>query len=176
MIEHADVDIDAPPRTQAHGRAYATAGAMAAIVIVLDQITKAWAVRTLTEDTARHVVWTLRWKLFFNSGMAFSQGLGKGPLISVLALVIVGVLLLSLRQTHSALGIVGVGLVVGGALGNVLDRITRASNGFLSGNVVDFIDFQWWPAFNVADMGVVIGAAILIFESWRRSRGRTHHS
>ena len=58
-------------------------------------------------------------------------------------------------------GAVAVGLVIGGALGNLADRALRTDGGgLLSGGVVDFIDFQWWPVFNVADSAVVIGALL----------------
>ena len=55
------------------------------------------------------------------------------------------------------LSAVGIGLVIGGAIGNVLDRLFRAGDGFLGGAVVDFIDLQWWPVFNVADMAITVG-------------------
>jgi signal peptidase II len=54
-----------------------------------------------------------------------------------------------------------IGIVVGGALGNVVDRLSRARDGFMSGAVVDFIDLQWWPIFNVADAAVVVGGILL---------------
>jgi signal peptidase II len=57
---------------------------------------------------------------------------------------------------------VAVGLVVGGAAGNILDRLFRSGDGFLKGEVVDFIDLQWWPVFNVADAAVVIGGILLL--------------
>ena len=56
-------------------------------------------------------------------------------------------------------------MIVGGALGNVLDRLFRG-DGWMHGAVVDFIDFQWFPIFNVADMGVTIGAALLVLHSF----------
>ena len=59
------------------------------------------------------------------------------------------------------------GIVLGGVLGNVIDRIARSGDGFLGGEVVDFIDFQWWPIFNVADMALVIGLPILMFFRYR---------
>jgi signal peptidase II len=73
-------------------------------------------------------------------------------------------LLVSLRRGSGTLGAVGVGLVVGGAIGNVIDRLFR-SPGWLRGAVVDFIDFQWFPVFNVADMAINIGAGLLILGS-----------
>jgi signal peptidase II len=135
--------------------------AIAVAVAVLDQITKHWALDALSGRGPRHVVWTLQWNLTFNSGMAFSRGQGAGPFIGALALVVVVVLVVSLRRSGSAVSAVAVGLVVGGAIGNLIDRLFRG-DGWLRGSVVDFIDFQWFPIFNVADMGVTIGSALLL--------------
>jgi signal peptidase II len=64
-------------------------------------------------------------------------------------------------------GAVALGMVLGGAIGNQLDRLLRAgSDGLLGGCVVDFIDVQWWPIFNIADMGIVLGAILLVAVSW----------
>ena len=135
--------------------------AIAAVVLVLDQITKRWALDAL-QDRDIEVFWTLQFNLAFNTGMAFSQGQGLGPVIGVLALVIVVVMLVRLGREGGTLAAVATGMIVGGALGNIMDRLFRAEDGFLSGGVVDFIDFQWFPIFNVADMGVTIGGALLI--------------
>jgi signal peptidase II len=143
--------------------------AVAVAVVVVDQFTKTWAVNGL-DDHDIDVVWTLRLHLTFNGGMAFSQGRGWGPVISVLALVVVVVLLLSLRKGGSTLSAVAVGLVVGGAAGNVVDRVFRSGSGFLGGEVVDFIDFQWWPVFNVADACIVIGGILLVVTSYLSAR------
>lgn len=141
---------------------------IAAVVVVLDQLTKWWAVRTL--DTRNiDVVWTLRLNLSFNSGMAFGSGRGWGPVIGVVALVVIVVLLLNLRKESGRLTDIAVGLIVGGAIGNVLDRLFR-SPGWLRGSVVDFIDFQWFPIFNVADMGITIGGFLMVAASWWSAR------
>lgn len=144
---------------------------IAAAVVAVDQLTKHWALNAL-RDGPIDVVWTLRFNLVFNRGMAFSQAEGFGPLIGVVALVIIAVLLVSLRRGSTSLGTVGVGLVVGGAAGNVIDRVAR-SPGWFRGAVVDFIDFQWFPVFNVADAAINVGAAALIIGAlWRaRSEG-----
>jgi signal peptidase II len=141
---------------------------VAVVVVVLDQLTKWWALETLdTRDI--DIVWTLRFNLSFNSGMAFGQGQGYGPVIAVLApLVIIG-LVMSVRHGSSRLADVAVGFVVGGAIGNLLDRAFR-DDAWLRGSVVDFIDFQWFPIFNVADMGITIGGALLVLASWRSGR------
>jgi signal peptidase II len=162
--------VSASPRSVTHtaSRSTVITVAVAALVIAVDQLTKAWAVHTLTDGHDIDVIWTLRFHLTFNGGMAFSQGRGLGPVIGVVALIVVVVLLVSLRRhNHSTFAAVAVGLVVGGAAGNILDRLVRSGDGFLGGEVVDFIDFQWWPIFNVADSAVVIGGALLLLASWR---------
>jgi signal peptidase II len=148
------------------------ASGVAAVLIGFDQITKQWAVGSLTEGDRRHVFSTLHWQLHFNSGMAFSRGQGMGRFIGLLAVVVSVVLFASLRRIRRPLAVIAVGLVAGGAVGNVLDRLFRAKNGLLSGSVVDFIDLRFWPIFNIADSGVVIGAGLLILDSWRHDRAR----
>ncbi len=170
MMDHAVADTAAPAVGTRLTRRFVVAGAVAAAILAVDQLTKAWALHSLTDEQPRHVLWTLHWTLRYNSGMAFSKGQGKGPIIALLALLVVGALGWSLRSKHSPLGTVATGLVIGGAIGNVADRLFRAKGGWLSGHVVDFIDFRWWPAFNVADMGVVVGAILLLLESWRHGR------
>ncbi|MSX96337.1 MAG: signal peptidase II, partial [Actinobacteria bacterium] len=86
------------------------------------------------------------------------------------ALVLVGVLVWKGGSVRSRLGAVALGMIVGGALGNVLDRAFRGDAGFFHGGVIDFIDFQWWPVFNVADIGVVCGAALLVISTLRDPR------
>lgn len=134
---------------------------VAALVVVLDQMTKSWAVNALAEGRIIHVVWTLRFSLGFNSGMAFSKATGYGPLIGVVATVAVVWLSLSLRRADSFGSAIGVALVTGGAAGNLLDRIFRG-RGWLHGSVVDFIDLQWWPVFNIADSAITVGGVILV--------------
>jgi signal peptidase II len=138
---------------------------IAALVVLADQLSKRWAVSSLSDGHAVDVVSSLRFNLTFNSGMAFSQGRGVGPFIGIVALVVIVALLVSLRRNGSMLSAVGIGLVIGGAIGNVLDRLFRAGDGFLGGAVVDFIDLQWWPVFNVADMAITVGGVILVVGS-----------
>ena len=139
---------------------------VATVVIIFDQLTKTWAVNALDGGRIVHVVSSLQMNLTYNSGMAFSQGQGLGPLIGVLALLVVAVLLLSLRNSSDWRRLLATGLIIGGAVGNILDRIFRG-DGIFHGSVIDFIDLQWWPIFNVADMGVCVGAALLIFSAAR---------
>jgi signal peptidase II len=136
--------------------------------VLLDQLTKEWALNALA-DGPIDVVWTLRFNLAFNKGMAFSQGTGLGPIIGVVALVVIVGLLVSIGRSTSRLYPLAVGLIVGGAIGNLLDRLFRAP-GWFRGAVVDFIDLQWWPIFNVADIGVTVGGALLLLTSVLDSR------
>jgi len=134
--------------------------------VLLDQLSKSWAVRNLTSRDV-DVVWTLRFNLAFNSGASFSMGDGYGRWIALVAVGIVGLLVWQGLNVQSRLSAVALAMIVGGALGNVLDRAFRDGGGsFLGGSVVDFIDFQWWPVFNIADMGVVVGAILLVVSSF----------
>jgi signal peptidase II len=143
---------------------------VAAVWFALDQVTKAWALEALDDGHIIDVVGSLRFRLTFNTGMSFGQGKGWGPVLSVVALVVVVVLLVSLRRQGSKVSALGVGLIVAGALGNVTDRVFRSDDGFLRGGVVDFIDLQWWPVFNVADIGITVGAVLLVLASLRTPR------
>lgn len=145
---------------------------MAAAVVVVDQLTKTWALRAL-QDGPIELVWTLQFNLTFNTGAAFSRFPGLGPYIGILAAVVAVGLLWSGRTVPTRTGAVAVGLIFGGAIGNLIDRAFRAGDGFLGGGVVDFIDVQWYPIFNVADIGVVVGAVLLVFATWRAETAAT---
>ena len=138
-----------------------TSSMLAAVVVAIDQITKHWALGRLGDGEVIHVLWTLQFNLAFNSGMAFGRAQGLGPVIAVVATVVIVWLLVSFRRASSRLSIVAVGLVIGGAAGNLVDRTFRGGE-FLRGSVVDFVDFQWFPIFNVADVAINIGGALLI--------------
>lgn len=131
------------------------------IVVALDQLTKRWALSELTNSRPRHVIWTLQWNLARNSGMAFSQAQGIGPLIGIAALLVVVWLAWSSRTLTNRVPRIAAGLIAGGAIGNLLDRVFR-SDRILHGAVVDFIDFQWFPIFNVADIAIDIGGALFV--------------
>ena len=135
--------------------------AIAGMVLALDQATKTLALEALSGRAPVDVFWTLRLRLSFNSGAAFGLGRGITPFLTVAAVILLVVLLGVSRAAPSHLARVALGLVVGGALGNVADRLFRDHGGA----VVDFIDFQWWPVFNVADIGITAGAVLLVFAS-----------
>ena len=142
--------------------------AVASGVVAFDQITKHWAVNRLNGDRVIDVFGSLRFNLSFNNGMAFSQGTGIGPIIGVLGMIVVAYLLVGMRRS-SLSSAVFVGLVAGGAAGNIVDRLFRGE-AWLHGAVVDFIDLQWWPVFNIADAAICIGGALLVFTSFRTEK------
>ena len=147
-----------------HRLSLAAAAAVAAVCIVVDQVTKSWALGALTGREPIHVIGTLQLALSFNSGVAFSLGRGSGLSIVPLALVVVVVVVYVARHLPGRLAATAVGLVVGGAVGNLADRLLRDHDGA----VVDFIDLQWWPVFNVADACIVVGGGLLALCSLRR--------
>ncbi len=141
---------------------------MAALVVVVDQLTKWWAVHALGDGHIIDLVWTLRFNLVRNSGAAFSTGRGLGPLLGLGAVVVVVVLIRLGRVYRSPGTALALGAVLGGAVGNLIDRAVREGSGrFLGGYVIDFIDVQWWPVWNVADMAIVCGGIAL---AWLVSR------
>ncbi|UDY35987.1 signal peptidase II [Dermatobacter hominis] len=142
-------------------RRWTIVGLVAAFVLALDQLTKAWAVDRLKGQLPIHVIWTLQFNYAENTGMAFSRGTGAGRWISLVVLAIVVGLVLLARNVRSTVGLVLIGIVVGGAFGNLVDRVFRAHDGVLTGAVVDWIDVQWWPIFNIADAAVVVGGILV---------------
>jgi len=151
------------PAITARRRAGSVA-AVAAVVIAIDQLTKTWAVHTLaTRDI--DLVWTLRLRLAQNHDAAFNLSFGSGGVTAILAIVVVVVLIAIGRSLNTRVGVVSLGLVLGGAFGNLVDRAFRNGSGFLGGAVIDFIDLQWWPVFNVADIAVTIGGVLLVLTS-----------
>lgn len=155
---------DAADVRSGSGRRLALAGSVAAVVVAVDQVTKSWAVRRLSQGDI-HVVWKLDLQLTYNSGASFGLARGWAPIIGAVAVSVVVILLASVRHVRSDALTVALGLVIGGALGNLADRIVRGHHGA----VVDFIALHFWPTFNVADSCVVVGAiaAALIVSSKR---------
>ena len=159
---------DGPGRRSGTRRRLVLAGGVAALVVVADQVTKSWAVHRLSHGDI-HVIWKLDLELTYNTGASFGVARGWGPVIGGVAVTIVVLLLASVRHVRSDALTVAMGLVIGGALGNLCDRIVRGHHGA----VVDFIALHFWPTFNVADSCIVIGAivAALIVSSQKTAAG-----
>lgn len=151
--------------------------AVAAAVIALDQTTKTWALHHAADPV--HVFGPVWFALTFNSGSAFSLGRGARPVVETIVVVLVVGLVLASRRVSRFAGsgvMVALGLLLGGALSNLADRVLRHQNGA----VIDFVEIarfgrrDWWPVFNAADAAITVGAvalvAIGIFHRDRSSR------
>jgi signal peptidase II len=134
---------------------------VAAAIVTLDQVTKAWAVRALDDRTIVIIEGFLELDLTLNPGAAFSSLQDVGPLIGILAIGVAVWLVILIRRRPAPVEAWGLALVLGGAVGNLVDRLTRG-DGLLDGAVVDFVDLWWIPTFNVADMAITFGAATLL--------------
>ena len=134
---------------------------LGAVIVIVDQITKVLAVANL-EGAApiRLVGETVRLVLLRNPGAAFSMGTEFTMVLSIVATVVVLGLLWFSRRVHSRWWAWGLGLILGGAAGNLVDRYFRAP-GILEGHVVDFMSIGWWPVFNVADSCLVAGVIVV---------------
>jgi len=135
---------------------------VAAVVLALDIVTKVLAVKLLTPGQPVSIIGdTVTWTLVRNSGAAFSMATGYTWVLTLVALgVVVGIIWMG-RRLVSPCWAIGLGMILGGALGNLVDRFFR-SPGPLRGHVVDFLSIGWWPVFNVADPAVVGGAILLV--------------
>lgn len=135
----------------------AVVGLVAAVAVALDAITKQWAVSTLTQGVSREVIGGLvRFDLSFNPGMAFSVLRSGGVVLGLVAFATIIGILWYAGRVSSPLILAGLGMICGGAAGNLVDRIFRAP-GFLEGYVVDFVRLPNWPTFNVADSFLTAG-------------------
>jgi signal peptidase II len=140
----------------------------AVTVLVVDQLSKAWAVEALTGRGRVDLVGDLfGLRLARNPGAAFSLATGATWIFTVLAVVVVAVIARISRDLGSRLWAVTLGLLMGGATGNLTDRLFREP-GFARGHVVDFFQLPHYPIFNVAD-SCIVTAAILI--GWLGLRG-----
>jgi len=139
-------------------------------VIGLDQVTKLWADAALAGRAPVNLLPHLDLRLAYNPGAAFSflsdAGGWQRWFFAALAVVITVILLVWLGrlQSQERLTAAGLALVIGGAVGNLIDRL-------LYGHVIDFIDVYWdaslhWPAFNVADSAISVGVALLLIEAF----------
>ena len=165
--------------TSRKGRSVLAAGAAATALVaafVLDRLSKAWALASLSDGAVIPLVPTVRLELFFNPGVAFGIGADVGaPLVVgliVLIAALVGWIAVRLARTADLTGTIFLAIAAGGALGNLWDRISRAENGPLTGHVVDFIAVDWFAIFNVADIFTTCGIALWALTTLLRDRNR----
>lgn len=140
------------------------------VVIVLDQVSKYWITQSFQYGDSLAVTSFFNLVLIYNTGAAFSllaaaPGWQRGLFIAIALIASVVIVYLLRRNPGNALFSLALSLVLGGALGNLVDRV-------LLGHVVDFLDFHYgshhWPAFNVADMAITGGAILLVWDSLKK--------
>jgi signal peptidase II len=138
-------------------------------VYVLDRVTKILAENTLRgREPVELISGVVQLRFTTNPGGAFGLFGEWSWLFVLVSVAVIMVIVLASRNLPSTAAAVGLGLILGGAVGNVTDRLIRGSG--LSGEVVDFIDLHVWPVFNLADGGIVVGAAVLLIVGIRRDR------
>jgi signal peptidase II len=169
-----------PPASPRRSRARLLLG-LAAVVLTLDVCTKLLVVATLSDrEPLRLLGGALYLTEARNTGAAFSFAEGATVVFTLIAVAVVVVIVRSARRLFSTGWAIALGLVLGGAVGNLLDRVFR-DPGFLRGGVVDFISLfdpygQVWPIFNVADSAIVCGGvlgALLAFRGVEFDGGRS---
>lgn len=140
---------------------------LAAVILIVDQLTKVWAVATIDPAQPRRVLGGLVYlSMLRNPGAAFSLATSMTWILALIACVVVVVIIRIASKLRSPWWATCLGLILGGALGNLMDRIFR-SPGFLRGHVVDFVSVfgpngQYFPVFNVADSAITVGGVLLV--------------
>jgi signal peptidase II len=159
--------VQAEGRTALAMRTWRTLFSVAWFVWILDLATKIWAVNTLSSRSNIKVLGSFfQLTLVRNPGAAFSFATGATVVLTIFALIVLGVILYFAPQITSKGWAVVLGLAMGGILGNVVDRIFREP-GLLRGHVIDWMQLPNWPVFNIADSAIVIAALVAVVLSAR---------
>jgi signal peptidase II len=141
----------------ASARAWSLAGALAAAVLIADQAAKAAIEARLVPGEQVDVLGPLGLTLSHNRGVAFGLAGGAGAPLIVLTVVALGVVAYLFARNPTRPGMwIATGLLAGGAIGNLVDRVR-------AGEVTDYVDLSPWPAFNLADVAITVGVLVLVF-------------
>ena len=149
----------------------ALAYAIAAAIVSTDLLTKRWAAIAYRDEPRTVIPGILTFRFTENPGAAFSMFQNAGPFLGVAAVVAIGFIGASLAKRRPIYEVVAFGMIIGGALGNLIDRIARGE-GFLDGHVIDWVQLPNFPTFNVADSSISVAVAILLIGSWRSGSSR----
>lgn len=132
------------------------------VILILDRMTKWWVIGNFASGQSKPLVGDLLWLTYVqNHGAAFGIFAGKGWFFTMAAVVVIAgmAIFLFIYKPNYRLQLY-MGLVTGGALGNLIDRVRFH-------HVIDFLDLRWWPVFNVADMAIVCGGILLVLHIMR---------
>ncbi|MFO6453975.1 MULTISPECIES: signal peptidase II [unclassified Aeromicrobium] len=159
------------PSTEPIGRPRVGLFAFVAIAVVaLDQLTKWWAVARLDGRDAIPLLGDLlSLRFVLNPGAALGTAAGYTIVLSLVAIAVTVTLIVIAPRLRDPWWAVGLGLFLGGAVGNLIDRLFREPS-FLRGHVVDFIDYAGFFVGNVADIALTVAAVVIIWRSWRGHR------
>lgn len=146
-------------------RRYSIALGIAGVVTVLDLLTKRYASIRFVDSDVEVIPGFFSFTFHENPGAAFSLFQNAGPFLGVAAIVVTGVVLYMLRTDRPTLEVVAFGFILGGALGNLLDRVFRG-DGLLDGKVIDWVNLWFIPTFNVADASVTTAVVLLLIHAW----------
>jgi len=144
-------------------------------VVALDLVTKHIASTTFVDGRVTVIPHVLWFTYTENYGAAFSMLQQAGTFLAIAAVVAIGIVVYALTDERPLLETIAFGLVLGGAAGNLIDRVTRG-DGLTDGGVVDWIQVPNFPVFNVADSSITIAVVMLLFMAWstdRKSRVET---
>ncbi|WP_017540450.1 signal peptidase II [Nocardiopsis halophila] len=148
-------------------RRFVLVAVVAAVALALDFATKEIALARFAPGESVAVVGDLlRFTLVFNPGAAFSIGTGMTWVFSLISIGVVAYIIVIARRLRSLAWAVSLGLILGGAAGNLVDRLFRAPGPF-HGHVVDWIQLPNWPVFNLADSSLVVGSALAVLLAFR---------
>jgi signal peptidase II len=167
----------AAPGQHTRGRLRLLLAAIALVVLVLDQASKAWALAALTPGEPVDLIGSaIRLNLIRNAGAAFSLGDGKTWVLTLISLAIIVAVILGARKVANLPWAIGLGMLLGGAIGNLVDRLIREP-GPGRGHVVDFIDYFGLFIGNVADIAIVVAAGFVMVLAHRGIAvgGPVHH-
>ena len=161
MPTTTDDQPDAPPSTRRRALLIALFS-ISGVVLVLDQVSKAWALSSLVEGERHDLVGKLLGlQLVFNPGAALSIATGMTWVLTIVAAVVIVVVVRASRRIGSWAWAVALGLLLGGALGNLVDRLVREP-GLARGEVIDFIAYANWFVGNIADIAIVSAAVLVV--------------
>jgi signal peptidase II len=135
---------------------------------LLDFITKTWAISSLSSEPRKVFGKFLDFTLVRNSGAAFSLATGSALIFALLSLLVVAAVTYYAPRITSHGWLIALGLLLGGVLGNLTDRIFR-SPGFLIGHVIDWIELPHWPIFNLADSAICCAAVLALILTLRNT-------
>jgi signal peptidase II len=146
-------------------RRYLLGLGLALAVVAADLATKRYAAMHFISAPVELIPNFLGFTYTENPGSALSLFQNGGSLIGLVVIGITGMVIWALRTERPTIEVVAFGMIIGGAVGNLADRVFRGP-GLLDGRVIDWINLWWIPTFNIADMAVTLAVTVLVIHSW----------